>query len=80
MNTAADIRPGVWVRFERSEVWRFVQRARHTWLSPDEPGTTGYVQYDASRWPGMRVTFGGFAAHDEPCRIVTVTPQAVAHV
>lgn len=70
MTTAADIRSGAWVRFPAWEQWRYVTAARHTPFSESEPRGSGFVQYDC---PG----FGGFAEHDWPCRIVTVTPQAV---
>ena len=79
MSTAADITAGVWVRSRHHDRWWFVQRARHTPFSESEPRGSGFVQYDASTWPGSRVTLGGFAVHDEPCRVVTVTPE-VAHV
>ena len=69
--TAADIQAGVWVRFPDWGQWRRVTAARHTPFDPAEPCTTGFVQYDC---PG----FGGFADHRETCRIVTVTPEAVA--
>lgn len=69
-STAADLRAGHWVRFPSWEQWRHVTAARHTPFDPAEPRTTGFVQYDCPR-------FGGYAEHDWPCRIVTVTPQQV---
>ena len=76
--TADQITPGSWVRFDRHERWWFVTAARHTPLNEREPQTTGFVQYDAAAWPEGRPSFGGFADHRETCRIVTVTPEAVA--
>lgn len=79
MSTAADIRPGSWVRFDRWDdgVWWYVLAARHTTFSPSEPRTTGFVQYDARSGPTGGFTYGGYADHREPCRIVTVTPEEV---
>lgn len=71
MTTAEHITPGSWVRFPSWDQWRHVLRARHTPFDPEEPRTTGFVQYDC---PG----FGGFAEHDWPCQVITITPQAVA--
>lgn len=79
MSTAADIRPGSWVRMDRWDAeWWYVHAARHTPFVPDEPQTTGFVQYDAAQWPTGGRTLGGFAVHDDTCRIVTVTPQVRA--
>lgn len=69
--TAADIQAGVWVRFPHWEQWRNVTAARHTPFNPDEPRTTGFVQYDC---PG----FGGFSEHDRQRRVITITPEQVA--
>ena len=69
--TAASIKSGAWVRFPSWDQWRFVTAARHTPLDPDEPRSTGFVQYDC---PG----FGGFAEHDWPCQIVTVSPEVAS--
>lgn len=71
MTTAADITPGAWVRFPSWEQWRRVTAARHTPFDPAEPRTTGFVQYDCPK-------FGGYAEHEWPCLVVTVTPVAVA--
>ena len=75
--TAADIRPGSWVRFGHWEQWRYVQAARHTPFDEAEPRTTGYAHYDAADTPQGRPVFYGMADHNQACRIVTVTPQAV---
>ena len=75
--TAADITAGAWVRFPDWEQWRYVQAARHTPFRPDEPRGTGYVHYDAADTPQGRPVFYGMADHNQPCRIVTITPQAV---
>lgn len=76
--TAADITAGAWVRFPSWEQWRYVQAARHTPFTESEPRGSGFVQYDASDRPDGRCTFGGFAEHGWPCRVVTVSPRAVA--
>lgn len=76
-STAADITAGTWVRFPDWEQWRYIVATRHVHFSPDEPRSTGLIHLDCSDWPSDRYNFGGFAIHQEPCRIVTVTPQAV---
>ena len=75
--TAADVRPGSWVRFSHWEQWRYVQAARHTPFRPEEPRGSGYLHYDAADTPQGRPVFYGFADHHEPCHVVRVTPQAV---
>ena len=75
--TAADINAGAWVRFPHWEQWRFVLSARHVPFSPDEPRTTGLMYYEAADIAQGRPVFYGFATHERPCRIVTVTPEAV---
>ena len=81
MNTAADIQPGQWVRFDRwdgGHEWLYVIAVRHTEFSDSEPRTTGFVQYDAASGPHGGFVYGGFAAHTEQCRVVTISPLAVA--
>jgi len=75
--TAADITAGSWVRFPSWDQWRYVRAARHTPFVRSEPQGSGFVQYDATDSPAGGRFFGGFASHDEPCSVVTVTPQAV---
>lgn len=78
--TAADIQAGCWVRLDRWNgvyEWLHVLAARHIAFSEAEPRTTGFVQYDAATGPHGGFVYGGFAAHEQPCRIVHITPQAV---
>ena len=79
MTTAVDIRDGQWIRMNHwpDGMWRYVLAARHVPFSESEPRTTGLVHLDLSDSAGGPSTFGGFAAHDEPCLVVTVTPEAV---
>lgn len=76
--TAVDITAGAWVRFPGWEQWRWVIAAHHVPFRPSEPRASGYVSYDASSHAGGRFNFGGFATHDQPCRVFHITPQAVA--
>lgn len=77
--TAAALEAGVWVRFDRWDdgLWRYVHAARHSPLSAFSSRTDGFVQYEAADWPNGPIDFGGFAVHDEPCRLIRVTPEAV---